>query len=104
MLRLSSGDACEKQNEMVDQKRADVERIRKTFDSWDCNHDGGIDEDSSTSPQRNDMVSVLFLEFYTLDVSEKCHHFLHFSPTIFLAFAPAVPTCCFDFSAEAYIH
>jgi casein kinase 1 epsilon len=39
------GDACEKQNEMVDQKRADVERIRKTFDSWDCNHDGGIDEE-----------------------------------------------------------
>jgi serine/threonine protein kinase len=40
-----TGDACEKANEVLGKKNAEVERIRKTFEAWDKNHDGGIDKD-----------------------------------------------------------
>jgi len=38
-------DACEKANERKAKKTDEVEKIKKTFESWDKNHDGGIDQE-----------------------------------------------------------
>lgn len=38
-------DACEKANETLQKKNKEVDRIKQTFESWDKNHDGGIDQE-----------------------------------------------------------
>jgi serine/threonine protein kinase len=38
-------DACELANERLARKNEEVDRIKKTFESWDKNHDGGIDQE-----------------------------------------------------------
>jgi serine/threonine protein kinase len=44
-LSKLTGDACEKANESLAKKTEEVERIRQTFEKWDKNHDGGIDQE-----------------------------------------------------------
>lgn len=44
-----AGDACEKTNEIVNKRASqtleNIAKIQQTFDSWDKNHDGGIDKE-----------------------------------------------------------
>lgn len=40
-----AGDACDRHNEHVKKKHQEVEFIKKAFNNWDYNHDGGIDQE-----------------------------------------------------------
>jgi serine/threonine protein kinase len=43
--RKSVADACEMANEALMKRNEEVTKIKKTFEKWDKNHDGGIDEE-----------------------------------------------------------